>query len=113
MSGLNGLAGMASMAGPQGAIAGSAATMGLSAIGSVGSAVGNMFSGPSRPSANENVNYAYVADLQITDRTGTTTVASTAQPVNAAAGVYRTRWPQASIKRSWMKPRRLPSYSKN
>lgn len=91
MSGLQGLAGMASMAGPQGAIAGSAASMGLGAISSVGSAVGNMFGGPSRPSANENVNYACVADLQITDRTVTTTVASNAQPVNVAAGVYQTR----------------------
>ena len=59
-----GLAGMASMAGPHGAIAGSAASMGLGAIGSIGSAVGNMFGDSFRPHANDNVEYACVADLQ-------------------------------------------------
>ena len=64
MSGLNSLAGMASMAGPQGAAVG----MGLSAIGGLGSAVGSLFSGPSTPTMPDDVNYACVADLQITEQ---------------------------------------------
>ncbi|MDF0677541.1 MAG: complement resistance protein TraT [Nitrospira sp.] len=68
MSGLHSLTGVASMAGPQGAIAGSAASMGLSAIEGIGSAVGNMFGGPSAPKTPDDVNYACVADLQITDQ---------------------------------------------
>jgi len=92
MGGLHGLTGMASMAGPQGAIVGTAASMGLSAIEGVGSAVGSLFSGPSTPKMPDDVNYACVADLQITEQ-GAATAApfsaksgSTAQP-----GVYQTR----------------------
>jgi hypothetical protein len=92
MSGLHGLAGMASMAGPQGALAGGAASMGLNAAEGIGNAVGNMFGGPSKPNANENINYACVADLQITElvKTGGTLPVS---PPGAAppSGVYQTR----------------------
>jgi hypothetical protein len=92
MSGLHGLTGMASMAGPQGALVGGAASMGLNAAEGIGNAVGNMFGGPSRPDANENINYACVADLQITElaKTGGTLPAS--QPgTPPPPGVYQTR----------------------
>lgn len=93
MSGLNSVAGMASMMGPQGAIAGSVASMGLGAVSSIRSAVGNLFSGPSGPKPTENIEYACVADLQITDRTHT---GGNASPMAAKAGtstpgVYQTR----------------------
>jgi len=86
MSGLNSLAGMASMAGPQGAAVG----VGLSAIGGLGSAVGDLFGGPSTPKMADDVNYACVADLQITDQGA----ASTALVSTGAAqlpGVYQMR----------------------
>ena len=91
MSGLHGLTGMASMAGPQGALVGGAASMGLNAAEGIGNFVGNMFGGPSRPDANENINYACVADLQITDvgRTGGTVPISS--PTATSAGIYQTR----------------------
>jgi len=87
MGGLQGLSGMASMAGPQGAIIGSVASMGLNTISSVGS----MFSGgPSRPGANENINYACVADLQITEHSpGESWLV--AQQGAPPPGVYQTR----------------------
>ena len=92
MGGLQGLTGMASMAGPQGALIGSAASMGLSAIEGVGSAIGSMFSGPSTPKMPDDVNYACVADLQITEQ-GTTD--SDPPPANSGSvlqpGVYQTR----------------------
>jgi hypothetical protein len=92
ISGLHGLTGMASMAGPQGALLGGAASMGLNAAEGIGSAVGNMFGGPSRPDANENINYACVADLQITELalTGGTLPVSQAG-TSPPEGVYQTR----------------------
>jgi Enterobacterial TraT complement resistance protein len=90
MGGLQGLTGMASMAGPQGALIGGAASAGLDAISGVGSAVGSMFSGPSRPSANENIIYACVADLQITERKLGESLPTTQQGA-PAPGVYQTR----------------------
>ena len=89
MSGLNTLTGVASMAGPHGAAAGAAASMGLSAITGIGSAVGSLFSGPSKPKMPDDVNYACIADLQITeqDAAGSAPIPATpAQPV-----VYQTR----------------------
>ncbi|HMZ53595.1 MAG TPA: complement resistance protein TraT [Nitrospira sp.] len=92
MAGLQGLAGMASMAGPQGAIAGGAASMGLSAAHGIGNAVGNMFGGPSRPDANENITYACIADLQITDLAQTSGAMPISQPgAPPPRGVYQTR----------------------
>mgnify|MGYP001563034211 CR=1 FL=1 len=92
MGGLHGLTGMASMAGPQGAIAGTAASMGLSAIEGVGSAIGSMFSGPSTPKMPDDVNYACVADLQITEQGATASAPSTTKPGSGAQpGVYQTR----------------------
>lgn len=93
MSGLQGLSGMAGMAGPQGAMAGAAASMGLNAIEGIGSAVGSLFSSSSSsPKMPDDVNYACIADIQITEQ-GTT--ASTPAPVKSGAGqqagVYQTR----------------------
>ena len=92
MGGLQGLTGMASMAGPQGAIIGTAASMGLSAIEGVGSAIGSLFSGPSTPKMHDDVNYACVADLQITEqRTVASAPAPTKSGTGAQPGVYQTR----------------------
>ena len=91
MSGLHSLSGMASMAGPQGAMAGAAATMGLNAAQGIGSAVGNMFSGPSRPKANENINYACVVDVQIIERSKTGDLPQQQPGMPSQPGVYQTR----------------------
>ena len=92
MGGLQGLTGMASMAGPQGAIIGTAASMGLSAIEGVGSAIGSLFSGPSTPKMHDDVNYACVADLQITEqRTVASAPAPTKSGTGVQPGVYQTR----------------------
>jgi hypothetical protein len=92
MSGLHGLTGMASMAGPQGALLGGAASMGLNAAEGIGDAMGNMFGGPSRPDANENINYACVADLQITELARTGGLVPVSQPgTPPPPGVYQTR----------------------
>jgi hypothetical protein len=92
MGGLQGLTGLASMAGPQGAIVGSAASMGLNAIEGIGSAVGSLFSGPSTPKMPDDVNYACVADVQITDQGAVVSTPSTAKSgSNAQPGVYQTR----------------------
>jgi Enterobacterial TraT complement resistance protein len=92
MSGLHGLTSMASMAGPQGMLVGTAADMGLSAIEGIGGAIGSMFSGPSTPKMADDVNYACVADIQITEQ-GTT--ASALVPPKSGTGqqpgVYQTR----------------------
>lgn len=91
MSGLNSVAGMASMAGPQGAMAGAAASMGLSAIHGIGSAVGSLFSGPSTPKMPDDVNYACVADLQITEQGFAGSVPVSANREIAQPGVYQMR----------------------
>lgn len=91
MSGLNSLTGMASMAGPQGALAGAAASMGLGAIEGIGSAVGSLFSGPSKPKMPDDVNYACVADLQITEQVGAVPVLTSTNDQAAPAGVYQMR----------------------
>ncbi len=92
MSGLGSLSSMASMAGPQGALAGAAASMGVGAISSIGNSVGDLFGGPSRPKFDENINYACVADVQVTDRAVTGGVIAPASSGGAPpAGVYQTR----------------------
>jgi Enterobacterial TraT complement resistance protein len=89
MGGLQSAAGMASMAGPQGALMGSAASLGLSAIGGIGSAVGSLFGGPSKPKMPDDVDYACVADVQITDRAA---VKSGVPGENGSSpGVHQTR----------------------
>ena len=92
MGGLQGLTGMASMAGPGGALIGTAASMGLSAIEGVGSAIGSMFSGPSTPKMPDDVNYACVADLQITEQGTAASVPALAKAgTGQQPGVYQTR----------------------
>jgi len=90
MGGLQGLTGMVSMAGPQGALVGTAASMGLSAIEGVGSAIGGMFSGPSTPKMPDDVNYACVVDLQITEH-GATSSPAAKSGSGTQPGVYQTR----------------------
>ncbi|MGC3975608.1 MAG: complement resistance protein TraT [Nitrospira sp.] len=109
MSGLHGLTGMASMAGPQGALVGGAASLGLNAAEGIGNAMGSMFGGSSRPNANENINYACIADLQITDLRAT----GGSLPVSNRArrrlpGFIKPGWRPTCIKRNLMswKPRR-------
>ncbi len=89
MSGLNSLTSVASMAGPQGAMAGAAASMGLNAIEGIGSAVGSLFSGPSKPKMPDDVNYACVADLQITEEAASVPTSTNEQA--ARPGVYQMR----------------------
>lgn len=92
MGGLQGFTSMASMAGPHGAIVGTAASMGLSAIEGIGSAVGSLFSGPSTPKMPDDVNYACVADLQITEQgTAVSTPSTEKLGSNPQPGVYQTR----------------------
>ncbi|MCI0590843.1 MAG: complement resistance protein TraT, partial [Gammaproteobacteria bacterium] len=92
MGGLQGLTSMASMAGPQGALVGSAASMGLSAIEGVGSAIGSMFNGPSTPRMPDDVNYACVADLQITEQSATASESPAAKSGSGKqSGVYQMR----------------------
>lgn len=92
MSGLGSLSSMVGMAGPQGAMARAAASMGVGAISSIGNSVGDLFGGPSRPKFDENINYACVADVQITDRALTGGVIAPATTGGLPpAGVYQTR----------------------
>lgn len=91
MSRLHGLTGMASMAGPQGALLGGAASMGLNAAEGIGNAVGNMFGGPSRPDANEDIDYACVADLQITELVAATSSSSIPTGAAPSSSLYQTR----------------------
>lgn len=88
MSGLNSLAGMASMAGPQGALIGTAASMGLGAIESIGSLFSSSSSAPKMP---DDVNYACVADVQITEQGATLVLAGTKTGTGQQPGVYQTR----------------------
>jgi hypothetical protein len=93
MSGLHGLTGMASMAGPQGALIGTAADMGLSAVEGIGSAVGSLFgSSSSTPKMPDDVNYACVADIQITEQGATPSVpVGMKTETGRQPGVYQTR----------------------
>lgn len=93
MSGLQGLSGMASMAGPQGAMAGAAASMGLNAIEGIGSAVGSLFSSSSSsPKMPDDVNYACIADIQITEQgQGDSASVPAKSGAGQQPGVYQTR----------------------
>ena len=88
MGGLHSLAGMASMAGPQGAIAGTAAEMGLGAIEGIGSLFSSSSSAPKMP---DDVNYACVADIQITEQGGISIPAGMKTGTDQQSGVYQTR----------------------
>jgi hypothetical protein len=93
MSGLHSLTSMASIAGPQGMLAGTAADMGLSAIEGIGSAVGSLFgSSSSTPKMPNDVNYACVADIQITEQGATPSVpVGMKTETGQQPGVYQTR----------------------
>jgi hypothetical protein len=91
MGGLQSLSSMASMVGPQGAMAGAAASMGLSAIEGIGSAVGSLFSSSSGPKMPDDVNYACVADVQITEQAASPVPAGMKTGTGQQSGVYQTR----------------------
>jgi len=66
--------------------------MGLDAIEGIGSAVGSLFSGPSKPKMPDDVNYACVADVQITDRAAAKSGVPTGKPeTGVQPGVFQTR----------------------
>jgi len=92
MGGLHSLSGLAGMAGPHGAMAGAAASMGLSAIEGVSGAIGGMLGGSAAPNMPDDVNYACVADLQITEQgTAASAPASAKSETGPPPGVYQTR----------------------
>jgi TraT complement resistance protein len=89
MGGLHSVAGMASMAGPQGALAGTAASLGLGAIEGIGSLFGSSSSPPKMP---DDVNYACVADVQITEQGAAASMPTGMKPgTGQQAGVYQAR----------------------
>ncbi|MDH4086169.1 MAG: complement resistance protein TraT [Nitrospira sp.] len=88
MGAMQGLTSMASMAGPYGAMGGAAASMGLSAIQGIGDLFSSSSSAPKMP---DDVNYACVADIQITEqRTGQLPNAMKTG-TGEEPGVYQTR----------------------
>ena len=81
------LAGMASMAG-YGAMGGAAASMGLSAIQGISDLIGSSHSAPKMP---DDVNYACVADIQITEQGIMPLPGGMKTGTGAEPGVYQTR----------------------
>lgn len=88
MGAMQGLTSMASMAGPYGAMGGAAASMGLSAIQGISDLFSSSQSAPQMP---DDVNYACIADVQITEqRTGQLPTGMKAG-TGEEPGVYQTR----------------------
>ncbi len=87
---MQGLAGMASMAGPYGAMGGAAASMGLSAIQGIGNLIGS-YSSSSAPKMPDDVNYACVADVQITEQGAVPVPNGMKTGTGEQSGVYQTR----------------------
>jgi hypothetical protein len=85
---MQGLASMASMAGPYGAMGGAAASMGLSAIQGISDLIGSSHSTPKMP---DDVNYACVADVQITEQSTVSVSAGMKTGTEQQPGVYQTR----------------------
>jgi hypothetical protein len=85
---MQGLTSMASMAGPYGAMGGAAASIGLSAIQGLTDLVSSSQSGPKMP---DDVNYACVADVQITEQGGVSLPAGMKTGTGPQPGVYQTR----------------------
>lgn len=85
---MQGLTSMASMAGPYGAMGGAAASMGLSAIQGIGDLFSSSSSAPKMP---DDVNYACVADVQITEQTTGQLPSGMKTGSGQEAGVYQTR----------------------
>jgi len=109
MGGLQGLTGIASMAGPHGALIGTGASMGLDVASGIGSAVGGMFGGPSQPDANEDINYACVADLQITERSRFVSSLPNSPPrASSPPGVYQTRLAASILQKKLDEPEATP-----
>jgi TraT complement resistance protein len=109
MGGLQGLTGIASMAGPQGAIIGTGASLGLNPISGIGSAVGGMFGGLSQPDANDDINYACVADLQITQHNKPGNSPLNAQSgASLPPGVYQTRMAASIHQKTLDEPEATP-----
>jgi hypothetical protein len=88
MGGLQSMTSMASMMGPQGALVGTAASMGLGAIESIGSLFSSSSSGPKMP---DDVDYACVADVQITEQPATLVLPGMQAGTGQQLGVYQTR----------------------
>lgn len=85
---MQGLAGMASMAGPYGAMGGAAASMGLSAIQGISDLFNSSQSAPKMP---DDVNYACVADVQITEQGAMPLPGGMKTGTGGEFGVYQTR----------------------
>ena len=85
---MQGLASMASMAGPYGAMGGAAASMGLSAIQGISDLIGSSQSAPKMP---DDVNYACVADVQITEQDPVPIPIGMKTGTGQQPGVYQTR----------------------
>lgn len=85
---MQGLAGMASMAGPYGAMGGAAASMGLSAIQGISDLFSSSSSAPKMP---DDVNYACVADVQITEQGSMPLPGGMKTGTGGEFGVYQTR----------------------
>jgi len=88
MGALQGLTNMASMAGPYGAMGGAAASMGLSAIQGIGDLFSSSSSAPKMP---DDVNYACVADVQITEQSLVPVPSGMKTGTGEEPGVYQTR----------------------
>lgn len=88
MGAMQGLTSMASMAGPYGAIGSAAASAGLSAIQGIGDLFSSSSSAPKMP---DDVNYACVADVQITEQTTRQLPSGMKTGSGQEAGVYQTR----------------------
>lgn len=84
---LQGLSSMASMVGPYGAMGGAAASMGLSAI----QGIGDLFSSSSAPKMPDDVNYACVADIQITEQRTVQLPSGMKMGTGWESGIYQTR----------------------
>jgi len=85
---MQGLTSMASMAGPYGAMGGAAASMGLSAIQGISDLFSSSQSAPKMP---DDVNYACVADVQITEQRTGQLPSGMKSGSGQEAGVYQTR----------------------
>ncbi len=88
MGAMQGLTSMASMAGPYGAAAGTAASIGLSAIQGISELIS---SSPSTPKMPDDVNYACVADVQITEQGAVPLPGGMKAGTGEESGVYQTR----------------------
>ncbi|MDX2251211.1 MAG: complement resistance protein TraT [Nitrospira sp.] len=88
MGALQGLSSMASMAGPYGAMGGAAASIGLSAIQGITDLISSSSSAPKMP---DDVNYACVADVQISEQRTVQLPSGMKTGTGQEADVYQTR----------------------